>query len=62
MPEPYLLQRHVAGGETLITRGQYLVARYDSDDIGMRNLAVVALSDAGHSGAEMGACFGITAV
>jgi Transposase DDE domain len=62
MPEPYLLGRFAVEGETFITRGPYLVARFDSDDIGMRNLAVVALTDAGHSGTEVAACFGITAV
>lgn len=61
MPEPYSLERHVVGGETFVTRGPYLAARFDSDDIGMRNLAVVAFTDAGHSGAEVGACFGMTA-
>lgn len=62
MPEPYSLERHVAGGETFVTRGPYLAARFDSDDTGMRNLAVVALTDAGHSGLEVAACFGITPV
>lgn len=62
MPEPYSLERHAYGGETFITRGPYLVARFDSGDIGMRNLAVVALTDAGHAGTEVAACFGITAV
>jgi hypothetical protein len=38
MPEPYSLERHVAGGETFVTRGPYVVSRFDSDDIGMRNL------------------------
>lgn len=62
MPEPYGLERFASGAETVITRGPYLVARFDSDDIGMRNLAVVALTDAGHSGVEVAECFGITAV
>lgn len=62
MPEPYSLERHVADGETFITRGPYLAARFDSDDIGMRNLAVVALTDAGQPGIEVAACFGITPV
>jgi len=62
MPEPYALERFVAGGETFITRGPHLVWRFDSDDVGMRNLAVVALTDAGHAGTEVAACFAITAV
>ncbi len=62
MPEPYALERFVAGEETFITRGPHLVWRYDTADIGMRNLAVVALTDAGHAGTEVAACFSITAV
>ena len=62
MPEPCALERLVAGGETFITRGPYLVCRFGSDDIGMRNLAVVALTDAGHPGIEVAACFAITPV
>jgi len=62
MPEPYALERFVVGGETFITRGPHLVWRYDTADIGMRNLAVVALTDAGHAGTEVAACFSITAV
>jgi len=61
MPEPYSLQRITAGGETIITRGPYVVSRFDTDDIGMRNVSVVALTDAGHAGTEVAACFGITA-
>ena len=62
MPEPYVLERFVSGAETFIVRGPHLVWRFDSDDIGMRNMAVVALTGAGHSGIEVAACFGITAV
>ena len=62
MPEPYALERFVSGAETFVTRGPHLVWRFDTDDIGMRNLAVVALNDAGHSGNEVAACFSITAV
>ncbi|MGI8806681.1 MAG: hypothetical protein ACR2KK_02280 [Acidimicrobiales bacterium] len=62
MPEPYALERFVAGEETFITRGPHLVWRYDTADIGMRNLAVVALTDAGHAGTEVAACFSITPV
>ncbi len=35
------------GGETLISDGRQLVFRYADDDTGMRNIAVVALTDAG---------------
>lgn len=62
MPEPYSLRRFTAGGETIIMRGRYVVSRFDTADLGMRNLAVVALTDAGHAGIDVAACFGITAV
>ena len=62
MPEPYALERFVAGEETFITRGPHLVCRFETADIGMRNLAVVALTDAGHAGIVVAACFGITPV
>lgn len=62
MPEPYVLARHVAAGETVITRGPYVIARYETADIGMRNVHVVSLTEAGHSGIEVAACLGLSAV
>jgi len=62
MPEPYALERFVAGEETFITRGPHLVWRFETADVGMRNLAVVALTDAGRAGIDVAACFGITPV
>ena len=38
-----------------------MVYRYDSDDIGMRNVAIVALTDAGRRVDEVAAVFGLTA-
>jgi len=38
-----------------------LVYRYEADDIGMRNLAIVALTDAGRRVDEVAAVFGLTA-
>lgn len=50
MPEPARLVRVVAGGQCLVTVGRTLVYHYAVDDTGMRNLAIVALTDAGTSG------------
>ncbi len=60
MPEPYGLRRLCVDGETIIKRGPYVVGRYEDDDLGLRNLVIVSLRDAGHSGAEVAACFGMS--
>ena len=60
MPEPYRLSRFSADGETLVLRGPYVVGRYEDDDRGLRNLVVVSLRDAGHSGQEVAECFGFS--
>jgi len=60
MPEPAVLRRHSSGGETLISYGRQLVFRYADDDTGMRNMAVVALTDAGVAGREVAAAFGLS--
>ncbi|MGH9087632.1 MAG: helix-turn-helix domain-containing protein [Acidimicrobiales bacterium] len=56
MPEPYGLTRVSSDGETLIYRGPYLVGRYEDDDVALRNLVIVSLRGAGHSGKEVAAC------
>ena len=61
MPEPGMLRLQVADGQVLVTLGRVLVYRYDSDDSGMRNLAIVALTDAGRRIDEVAAVFGLTA-
>lgn len=60
MPEPAVLRRHRVCGETVVSHGRRVVFRYD-DDIAMRNLAVVALTDAGTPGVEVAATFGLSA-
>ena len=47
MPEPAVLRLSASDGQVLVTCGRTLLYRYDADDIGMRNLAIVALTDAG---------------
>ncbi len=44
-----------------MTLGRAVVYRYEADDIGMRNLAIVALTDAGRRVDEVAAVFGLTA-
>ncbi|PZS28884.1 MAG: hypothetical protein DLM61_13925, partial [Pseudonocardiales bacterium] len=60
MPEPVALCRCTADGQTVVSYGQRLVFRYDEDDTGMRNLAVVALTDAGAPGREVAGLFGLS--
>ena len=61
MPEPWLLHRFEADGQVLIFRGPHLFASFDADDLGMRNLAIVGLRNAGFSCTGVAACFGLTA-
>ena len=46
MPESGVLRVLVSAGQCLVTFGRVLVYRFDCDDLGMRNLAIVALTDA----------------
>src|SRR5665647_473995 len=61
MPEPAVLCLHTGDGQVLVTWGRSLVYRYEVDDIGMRNLAIVALTDAGRRVDEVARVFGLTA-
>ena len=61
MPEPGLLRLHTSDGQVLVTCGRSLLCRYDAADTGMRNLAVVALTDAGRRVDEVAAMFGLSA-
>ena len=61
MPEPAVLRVLVSEGQTMVMVGRLLVYRYDSDDIGMRNLALVALTDAKQSIKGVAAAFGLSA-
>ncbi len=61
MPEPAGLRLHTDDGQTLVTVGRTLLYRYDSDDTGIRNLAIVALTDAGRRVDEAAAVFGLSA-
>jgi hypothetical protein len=61
MPEPAVLRLHTSDGQVLVTWGRVLVYRYEAEDLGMRNLAIVALTDAGRRVDEVAAVFGLTA-
>ena len=61
MPEPAVLRLVTSGGQVMVTCGRVLVYRYDADDIGMRNLAIVALTDADRRVDEVAAVFEMTA-
>ncbi len=61
MPQPAVLRLHASEGQVLITCGRSVLYRYDSDDTGMRNLAIVALTDADRRVDEVAAVFGLTA-
>ncbi|MGH3446004.1 MAG: helix-turn-helix domain-containing protein [Nocardioidaceae bacterium] len=61
MPEPSVLRLLASDGQVLVTCGPTVVYRYEAVDIGMRNLAVVALTDAGRRVDKVAAVFGLTA-
>ena len=61
MPDPAVLRLLVSDGQCLVTFGRALVYRFDTDDLGMRNLAIVALTDANQSVNSVAALFGLTA-
>ncbi|HNV11683.1 MAG TPA: helix-turn-helix domain-containing protein [Propionibacteriaceae bacterium] len=61
MPESAVLRLHASDGQVVVTWGRSVLYRYDADDTGMRNLAIVALTDAGRRVDEVAAVFGLTA-
>jgi hypothetical protein len=61
MPEPGVLRRMVDAGQCVVVFGRAVLYRFDLADIGMRNLAIVALTDAGRRVDEVAAVFGLTA-
>ncbi|WP_162637648.1 hypothetical protein [Streptomyces qinglanensis] len=60
MPEPAVLRRVEADGKCLVSRGGSVLFVYDAADRGMRNLAVVAVTDAGVAVQEAAVAFGLT--
>jgi hypothetical protein len=60
-PEPGVLRRMVDADRCVVVLGRAVLYRFDVADIGMRNLAIVALTDAGRRVDEVAAVFGLTA-
>lgn len=60
MPAPSVLRRLESEGRCVVTFADRVLFCYDADDIGMRNMAVVAVTDAGVGGKETAAVFGLT--
>jgi DNA-binding CsgD family transcriptional regulator len=61
MPTPYELWRGRAGdGDMLVGNGPMVLFRYDPDDRALRNLAIVALTDAGVAGKQVAQLFGLS--
>ncbi len=61
LPEPSLLRLISSAGQTVVCFGDKVLFCYAGDDIGMRNMAVVALTDAGVRGKDVAAVFGLSA-
>ena len=59
--EPAGLALAACGGQVLVRCGRALLYRYEEGDTGMRNLAIVALTDAGRRVDEVASVFGLTA-
>ncbi len=60
MPDPYELWRSESEGWVSIGKGPRLLARFQVDDKAMRNLNLVALTDAGIPGKDLAALLSIT--
>jgi hypothetical protein len=60
MPESSDLRRSVHGGRTVLTVGSRVLADYDSGDVGMRNIAVVTLTELGFPGRQVAEVVGLT--
>jgi transposase len=62
MPAPYELWRgHCEDGDVLVGNGPRVLFRFSPQDRGMRNLAMVALSEAGVAGNKVAELFGVSA-
>lgn len=61
MPDPYELWRSESDGWVSVGKGLRLLARFQSDDKAMRNLSLVALTDAGVPGKDLAALFSMSA-
>jgi hypothetical protein len=60
MPESSDLRRSVHDGRTVLTVGSRVLTDYDSGDVGMRNIAVVTLTELGFPGRRVAEVVGLT--
>ena len=61
MPQRWALERFEADGEVRVFRGPKMLAVFDKDDLGMRNVVAVSLTDAGVACKDVAQCFGLSA-
>ena len=61
LPEPSLLRLVSSEGQTAVSFGRKGLLCFARDDVGMRNMAVVALTDAGVQGRQVASAFGLSA-
>ena len=61
LPEPSLLRLVSSEGQTVVSFGDKVLLCFARDDVGMRNMAVVSLTDAGVQGKQVAAVFGLSA-
>lgn len=59
MPEPGSLRLMTYGGEVVVLAGRWVLFRFAVGDIGMRRLAMVALTEAGHAVKSVAEVFGV---
>ena len=59
MPEPESLRLLTHDGETVVLAGRWVLFRFAVADSGMRRLAMVALTEAGHSVKSVAQVFGV---
>lgn len=59
--EPAELHSHTSDAQVWVARGTRLLYQFDADDDGMRNLAIVSLTDAGKRAKDVAQIFGISA-
>jgi transposase len=60
MPEPRDLRCHTHDNHTIVTVGSQIVSSYRENDIGMRNITVVTLTDLGFTGRRVAEVMGLT--
>src|SRR5664279_1106893 len=61
MPRAATLRQVTSDGQVFVSCGRSLMYRYDADDKGMRNLAIVSLTDTGLRIKDVARVFGLSA-